>query len=164
MKRITFLPRHLAASLRPPERSVLISIHGCAEEPAAPSPGWLEVLHLRFDGSESETLEAAATGFSIEMARAALDFVHRHRHCDELVVDSLLGVSRSAAIALFFAGLLELPCFDERGRVSHPTYPAYDRMVFSTLFAAAFGEPQHPLVGGQAEPPPPRRVAGTKRS
>lgn len=137
MHKVTFVPRHIAAGLRPATRAVLISIHDRSEPALDVRPGWLDVLYLRFHDTDGQTMGLEV--FSAEQARSCLEFVDRHRECDELIVHCQLGQSRSASVALFFAEQLAIPCYKQTAPVNAMTYRLYNRKVYATLHEAAFG-------------------------
>ncbi len=141
MERALFLSRYAAERLRPPPDSVLISIHDRSEPALIPRAGWQEVLHLRFHDSDGSHL--GLEQFSVEHARAALDFVRRNLHRYELFINCQLGVSRSAGFALFFAEVLGIPCLKPKmvEPVTVKTHPAYNRRVYSKLWAVLHDDP-----------------------
>lgn len=149
MQKVTFVPRHVAAGLRPARSSVLISIHDRSELPLDVRPGWLDVLYLRFHDTDGQSPDLEV--FTPEQAARCLAFIQRHRDCDELVVHCKLGQSRSGAVALFVSEWLGLPCFQQNVPVNALAYGLHNRKVYATLYEQAYG----PRGEAFAEVPPP---------
>lgn len=133
METVTYISRSRAQSTKPPENAVIISLHDISEPPADLQPGWKDRLTLCFHDADEGTL--GLTLFNRQMAQQILEFVEKHASTTEqLVVHCQMGVSRSAAVAIFLSEVLELPCYMGDLRVSFATYKNYNKLVYRTLF------------------------------
>lgn len=145
MKKITFIPRHIAANWIPTVKSVLVSIYDKEDGPLLVSDQWADVLSLQFDDIDETGGNADLVLFSEEQAQEILEFVFNYANpeeqCEELVVHCGLGQSRSAAVALFFAEVCEVPCFKEQLKVTASSYQLYNKKIYSTLRTALYGAP-----------------------
>lgn len=142
MERATFISRHVAERLTPPPWSVLVSIHDRSEPRIVPQSGWQDVLYLRFHDSDGSHL--GLEHFSLEQGLETLRFVHKHLDAYELVVHCQMGVSRSAAVALFCAEVLGIPCFTSKDAATFTSHTAYNRRVLKLLWEAF----EHPDSAG----------------
>lgn len=133
MKKVTYISRSRAQSTLPPENSVIISLHDASEDPASLLDGWKDRLTLCFHDADEGTL--GLTLFNQDMAKQILKFVQEHSSsAEELVVHCQMGVSRSAAVAMFLSEVLEIPCYMGDLRVSFATYKNYNKLVYRTLY------------------------------
>lgn len=144
MDRITFISRRHAAQLKPPENSVLISIHDKTEPQLPVREGWGDVLYVRFHDSSGNLM--GMEDFSAEHAKLILDFAAKHHACEEMIVHCQLGQSRSAAVALFLSEQLGIACqrpqkslpgsvgfTARREPVVRSGYPYYNHRVYGVL-------------------------------
>lgn len=131
MKKITFLPRALAAQYQPASNSVLISIHDKSEEELTPQPGWHAVLYQRFHDTDGQSMGLEL--FGTDHARALLAFVDAHKNCDEVVVHCQMGQSRSAAVALYLSEKYNVPCYKVSTKVDWASIKVYNRLVYRVL-------------------------------
>ncbi len=137
MEKVVFLPRVVAGRWQPAPRSVLISIHDVSEPPLQPQPGWDDVLYLRFHDTDGQQMGLEV--FSTAQAQEVLAFIDRHCDAHHLVVHCQMGHSRSAAVALFAAEMLGVPCFKEQTPVTGLSWRSYNRKVYATLHEARYG-------------------------
>lgn len=141
MKRVTFLPRSKAISMRPPARAALISIHDASEEEAKFGSGWNEVLYLRFHDTDGGMM--GLEEYSEAHAQRALEFVMRQGgSCEHLVVHCQAGQSRSAGLALMIAEALRVPCFKDALQVSTNQYKVYNKRVYGVTWRTAMNDPK----------------------
>lgn len=145
MKQVIFVSRAIARTWKPAPRSVLISVSDELDGPLSPEPGWEQILRLQFDDKDQAGENVVL--FDAAMAQKVLAFVHANEQLDTLVVHCLMGQSRSAAIALFIAELLGVPCFKNNRPVTTTTWTQYNRKVYRVLsdevhgsIGSAFGE------------------------
>lgn len=141
MDQVIFLPRAMAQQMPPPPGSAMISISSSDEPLATFQSGWEGLLRLKFD--DIDTPKSGLVLFGPDHAWEVFQFI------EDLVVDPqirnlyvhcTLGVSRSAAVALFAAEHLGCPCFRHTAKVSLQTWPHYNRRVLRLLQAEAAGE------------------------
>lgn len=131
MKKITFLPRALAAQYRPAPNFVLISIHDKSEPELSPQAGWGAVLYQRFHDTDGQCMGLEL--FTPDHANAILTFTDQHSQCDELVVHCQMGQSRSAAVALYLSEKYNVPCYKVGTRVDWSSIKMYNRLVYRVL-------------------------------
>ena len=130
MRRVRFISRRVAATLRPQRGAVVISIHDRSEPPLELQPGWSDVLLQRFHDTDGRLMGLEV--FSDAQARDVLAFAARHRGA-ELIVHCQQGHSRSAAIALFLSEKYGVPCYQELKPVTRATWTRYNRLVYERL-------------------------------
>jgi predicted protein tyrosine phosphatase len=141
MDQVVFVPRAIAQSMLPPPGSAMISISSSDEPLAEFQPGWEEMLRLRFD--DIDTPRSGLTLFGPDHAWEIFQFIEDlvvDPQIRQLYVHCTMGVSRSAAVALFAAEHLGCPCFCQATKVSTQTWPHYNRRVLRLLQAEAAGE------------------------
>ena len=138
MKSVVFYPRAIAEKLQPTGDEVIVSIHDRVQGPAALREGWSSVLRLSF-----HDMDVAADGydlFSKEQAQEVIDFIGKHVDVKRIVVHCNMGVSRSAAVAMFISDQQERNLFQQGRAFFHPDLPAqYNRLVYSTLNRTLWG-------------------------
>lgn len=101
MSSVAFYPRAVAQRLVPDDQGVIISIHDAGQTPADLHPNWNDVLRLSF-----HDIDVAKDGFDLfdaSMAQAVMDFATKHADKPSITVHCNMGVSRSAAVALFLS-------------------------------------------------------------
>lgn len=152
MKRITFLPRHLAQAHEPGPSAALISFRDPDLSPLSPRPGWRDALFIACHDADAPG--EGLVIFSAEQARACVDFAMRHQGLDELVINCELGQSRSAGVALALSELLGAPCFKQGLPVSAQSYTVYNRKLYSMLMEAAHGPVGSAFLALPEEPEP----------
>ena len=101
MSSVAFYPRAVAQRLVPDAQGVIISIHDAGQTPAALHSDWSDVLRLSF-----HDIDVAEDGFDLfdaSMAQTVMDFATKHADKPCITVHCNMGVSRSAAVALFLS-------------------------------------------------------------
>jgi predicted protein tyrosine phosphatase len=129
LRRVLFIGQQRAEAMRPPRRTVLISITDPNRSDAALGPGWADVLRLKFDDVDSVTFpgqDRHLQEITADQVAEIAAFVSAHASsAQRLVVHCRHGVSRSAAVARAVAQALGL---------SFPAdYDGYNRLVYLAL-------------------------------
>ena len=138
MKSVVFYPRAVAEKLTPTGREVIVSIHDRTQGPTALQSGWKDVLRLSFH--DTDVAKEDYDLFNEAQAREVIDFIERHTDVERIVVHCNMGVSRSAAVAMFIADQQERTLFQQGRSFFHPDRPAqYNRLVYSTLNRTLWG-------------------------
>lgn len=101
MKSVVFYPRAVAEKLAPTGQEVIVSIHDRNQGPAALQSGWKDVLRLSFH--DTDVAKENYDVFNEAQAREVIDFIARHADVERIVVHCNMGVSRSAAVAMFIS-------------------------------------------------------------
>jgi predicted protein tyrosine phosphatase len=130
LKRVHFLPRHLAEKVHPLPNCGVISLQTPGDPPACLHADWTSVLRLAFHDADKP--ESDRILFSREMAQDIVSFLRANEHLDELLVHCDLGISRSAGVALFVRDALDVPAF-RQGTPVDPRYSQYNRLVYRLL-------------------------------
>ncbi len=138
MKSVVFYPRAIAEKLQPTGTQVMVSIHDRVQGPAALQTGWKDVLYLSFH--DTDVAKEDYDLFSEEQAKEVIAFIDRHSEVEQIVVHCNMGVSRSAAVAMFISDQQDRNLFQQGRAFFHPDRPAqYNRLVYSTLNRALWG-------------------------
>lgn len=138
MKHVVFYPRAMAEKLQPTGNDVMVSIHDCSQKPASLQKGWNAVLRLSFH--DTDVAKPGYDLFSPEQAHQVMAFIEQHVDSERIVVHCNMGVSRSAAVAMFIAEQQERNLFQQGRAFFHPDRPAqYNRLVYSTLNKTLWG-------------------------
>ena len=128
---VRFMPQAYAVQLTPMADTALISITGPASE-AQLKYGWNHLLRLEFHDADIEEFEGCLL-FDQDMARQVIQFVESlPDHVTRFYVHCHAGISRSAGVAKFVAEMTESPF--------NKDYSSYNRLVYSTLRKAYFGD------------------------
>lgn len=138
MKSVVFYPRAMAEQLIPQAGDVIVSIHDRSQEPAALKSGWSDVLRLSFH--DTDVASAEYDLFDDEQAGSVLNFIGKHAEAERIVVHCNMGVSRSAAVAMFISEQQDRVLFQQGRKFYQTERPTqYNRLVYSTLNRAAWG-------------------------
>lgn len=138
MKSVVFYPRAIAEKLQPTGSEVIVSIHDRVQGPAALQTGWKDVLFLSFH--DTDVAKDGYDLFNEEQAGQVIDFIARHADVERIVVHCNMGVSRSAAVAMFIADQQDRNLFQQGRAFFHPDRPPqYNRLVYSTLNRVLWG-------------------------
>lgn len=138
MKSVVFYPRAIAEQLRPTNGQVIVSIHDRVQGPASLQEGWKDVLFLSFH--DTDVAKEGYDLFNESQAKDVIDFIAKHKDVEQIVVHCTMGVSRSAAVAMFISDQQERSLFQQGRAFFHPDRPAqYNRLVYSTLNRALWG-------------------------
>jgi len=131
IEKITFMPRTSAKVHQPGEKSILISVHDASEPQLIPEGNFQNILYLRFHDTDEQ--DGVLTPFDKNHAKWIFSFLKRNTEAKELVVHCTMGVSRSAAIAIFFSEMLGVQCEREGLKVNYQTWPMYNKLVYRVL-------------------------------
>ena len=138
MKSVVFYPRSVAQTLQPTGSEVIVSIHDRSQEPAALQDGWKDILRLSFH--DMDVVKKDYDLFNEDQAREVIAFIEKHVDAERIVVHCNMGVSRSAAVAMFISDQQERNLFQQGRAFFHPDLPAqYNRLVYSTLNRTLWG-------------------------
>lgn len=155
MNKIHFLSRIVTEQITPGPNCAVISIGTPCDSkgPAELSSAWASVLYVSFFDSLSENGLPAHWYFNQDIAKELLDFVDSIVEVtDELVIHCDLGISRSAAIALFIGSMYGVPVF-RHGAPVNPNYDQYNTTVYKQLSLARLAKEKLGLpVATEAEP------------
>lgn len=135
VKRVHFLPRHLAEQIHPLPNCGVISLTTPGDPDAQLHADWDAVLRLAFH--DADVAEPNRVVFNVAMANEIVTFLRANEQLDELVIHCDLGISRSAGVALFIRDALDLPVF-RRGAPVDQRYSQYNRLVYRLLRDAYF--------------------------
>jgi hypothetical protein len=141
MKKVIFVSRGEAQELSPPPGSAIVSIISSAEGPAMLQEGWQSVLRIKFDDVDSPCQDLVA--FSPLHGLDLFEYLRQlsaNDNINGLVVHCTMGISRSAAVALFASELLGWPCYKGSREVTTLTWPHYNRHVYRMLKSVESGE------------------------
>lgn len=128
---VRFMPQAHAVQLTPMADTALISITGPASE-AQLKYGWNHLLRLEFHDADIEEFDGCLL-FDQDMARQVIQFVESLPDTvTRVYVHCHAGISRSAGVAKFVAEMTDSPFNKE--------YNSYNRLVYSTLRKAYFGD------------------------
>lgn len=137
MPSVAFYPRAVAQRLVPDDQGVIISIHDAGQMPADLHPDWNDVLRLSF-----HDIDVAEDGFELfdaSMAQEVMDFATRHADKPCITVHCNMGVSRSAAIALFLSEWQNRDLY-QQGRRCLNIPDSYNRTVHRVLTNTWLGD------------------------
>ena len=137
MPSVAFYPRAVAHRLVPEDQGVIISIHDAGQLPADLHPDWKDVLRLSF-----HDIDVAEDGFELfdaSMAQEVMDFATRHADKPCITVHCNMGVSRSAAIALFLSEWQNRDLY-QQGRRCLAIPDSYNRTVHRVLTNTWLGD------------------------
>lgn len=138
MKSVVFYPRAIAEKLQPTGGEVIVSIYDCVQGPAVLKDGWRDLLRLVFH--DTDVAQEGYDLFNETQAQEVIDFIGKHSDVERIVVHCNMGVSRSAAVAMFISDQQERHLFQQGRAFFHPDRPAqYNRLVYSTLNRALWG-------------------------
>lgn len=131
---LQYLSLNEALQFMPNTLTVAISILSPGRAAAALNPGITDTLRLYFhDGVPIDNNPPDTTLFSAEHARMVIDFLHLHNSTPEarhLLIHCEGGISRSAAIGVFFASECHLPLTGQ--------FAFLNPWVLATLMKAAY--------------------------
>lgn len=131
IEKITFIPRVSAKTFQSVEKSVLISVYDASEPQLIPEGNFEDILYLQFHDTDDQ--DGVLTSFNENHAKWIFSFLKRNAEAKELVVHCTMGVSRSAAIAIFFSEILGVQCYREGLKVNYQTWPMYNKLVYRVL-------------------------------
>lgn len=138
MKTVNFYPRAIAQEILPKGDEIMISIHDRHQEPAKLQSGWKDVLRLSFH--DMDIPKEGMDLFSTKDAKELIAFIDKHADVERVVVHCNMGVSRSAAVAMFISEQQDRALFQQGRSFFHPDKPAqYNRLVYSVLNATLWG-------------------------
>ena len=138
MKSVIFYPRAVAEQLQPSGQEVIVSIHDRSQAPAKLQEGWKDILRLSFH--DTDVAKDDYDVFSQDQAREVMAFIEKHSRVECIAVHCNMGVSRSAAVAMFISEQQERVLFQQGRAFFHPDRPAqYNRLVYSTLNLVLWG-------------------------
>lgn len=138
MKSVVFYPRAVAEGLHPNGQEVIVSIHDREQGPAQLQDGWKDILRLSFH--DTDVPKDNYNVFGPEQAKAVMAFIEQHADVERVVVHCNMGVSRSAAVAMFISEQQDRALFQQGRAFFHPDRPAqYNRLVYSTLNRELWG-------------------------
>lgn len=130
MNHIKFMSRMDAMFYQPKTKAVLISIHDESETELQPNGKFEDILWLKFHDTDSR--DGVLTAFSDEHAKWICSFLKKHKDIDEVVVHCTMGVSRSAAVAIFLSEYNGVQCYRNDLKVDYSSWPRYNRLVYRT--------------------------------
>lgn len=151
MRKIHFLPRHMAEAIAPPPNCGIISIKTPSDPDAALNEGWSAILRLSFLDADDPKDQAGKESvlFDDAAAKRILAFVRENAGLDELVVHCDLGISRSAAVAILLGEYLGAPVF-RQGVPVDPRYRQHNAHVYRVLYNMACALDDQPASVAEA--------------
>lgn len=104
--------------------TIVISIVTADSDCYAISTSFLDSIQLVFEDNEQS--------FTPSLANSIIDFINKHKNsqCSQIIVHCLMGISRSAAVALFLEEYINSAVIDD---IQRSPYRNYNRFVYSTL-------------------------------
>lgn len=142
ISKVIFVPQVAAEAMQGSAHQLLVSITEPGR-PAALQSGWKAVLRLQFD--DIDTPQPGCQMFEEHDAHSLLAFVEAHAQTStELVVHCHAGISRSAAVAKFFA---------EKYACDYPAhYSLYNKAIYRELCRVARGAAGRESAFGEVLP------------
>ena len=138
MKSVVFYSRVIAEKLQPTGSEVIVSIHDRSQEPATLQDGWKDILRLSFH--DMDVAKENYDLFNQDQAKEVIAFIEKYADVERIVVHCNMGVSRSAAVAIFISEQQERNLFQQGRAFFCPDLPAqYNRLVYSTLNRTLWG-------------------------
>lgn len=132
MKSVRFMPRYAAEVFKPSVPSVLISIHDESENQLMPQGDFQDVLYLKFHDTDDK--DGVLTPFSQQHANDINSFLERNSGAEEVVVHCTMGISRSAAVAIFLSEKFDVPCHRiDQPNITWKNWPQYNKLVYRVL-------------------------------
>ncbi|WP_162487208.1 MULTISPECIES: dual specificity protein phosphatase family protein [unclassified Variovorax] len=120
----------MAEKIHPLPNCGVISLTTPGDPDAVLHSGWAAVLRLAFHDADKPEPERIV--FSKEMAREIVAFLRANEQLDEVLVHCDLGISRSAAVALFIRDTFDVLTY-RRGVPVDIRYSQYNRLVYRLL-------------------------------